>query len=330
MKRFATGAMSLGLDLARGARVARDRDERDRRALEHRRGRRGPGAVRRRAGAAAIKQVASARFGVTIDYLVNADELQIKVAQGAKPGEGGQLPGHKVDDNIGRLRHSTPGVELISPPPHHDIYSIEDLKQLIHDLRCAEPAARDLREAGRRGRRRDGRRGRRQGARRPHRHRRPRRRHRRVAAVVARARGRALGARAGRDAADAVRNGLRSRVVLQADGGMRTGRDVVIAALLGAEEIGASHRAADRLGLHHDARLPPQHVPGRHRHAGSRAAGALRRQARARRQLLHPASPRSVRVLMASLGIARFADLVGRVDLLRVDATITGRRARST
>ena len=89
-----------------------------------------------------IKQVASGRFGVTVNYLVNADELQIKVAQGAKPGEGGQLPGHKVDRYIAGLRHSTPGVTLISPPPHHDIYSIEDLKQLIYDLRCANPRAR--------------------------------------------------------------------------------------------------------------------------------------------------------------------------------------------
>src|SRR5688500_6210249 len=88
-----------------------------------------------------IKQVASGRFGVTIHYLVNADQLQIKVAQGAKPGEGGQLPGHKVSPLIARLRHSTPGVELISPPPHHDIYSIEDLKQLIYDLRSANPEA---------------------------------------------------------------------------------------------------------------------------------------------------------------------------------------------
>src|SRR5205823_1172946 len=87
----------------------------------------------------AIKQVASGRFGVTIEYLVNADQLQIKMAQGAKPGEGGQLPGHKVDDYIARIRNSTPGVGLISPPPHHDIYSIEDLKQLIYDLRCANP-----------------------------------------------------------------------------------------------------------------------------------------------------------------------------------------------
>src|SRR6201995_6056055 len=90
----------------------------------------------------AIKQVASGRFGVTTNYLVNADELQIKVAQGAKPGEGGQLPGHKVDDVIARVRHSIPGVGLISPPPHHDIYSIEDLAQLIYDLKNVNPKAR--------------------------------------------------------------------------------------------------------------------------------------------------------------------------------------------
>ncbi len=238
-----------GLDLARGARVARAGDERGSagaptpaRAARTRRG----SPTR---GARAIKQVASGRFGVTIDYLVNADELQIKVAQGAKPGEGGQLPGHKVDANIGRLRYATPGVELISPPPHHDIYSIEDLKQLIHDLRCANPSRADHREAGGRGGRRDGRRGRRQGARRPHRDRRPRRRDRRVAAVVA-------GVSAGvpwelglaETQQTLVRNGLRSRVVLQADGGMRTGRDVVIAALLGAEEIGASTAPLVALG----------------------------------------------------------------------------------
>ena len=90
----------------------------------------------------AIKQVASGRFGVTIWYLANADEMQIKIAQGAKPGEGGELPGRKVDENIARIRYSTPGVGLISPPPHHDIYSIEDLAQLIHDLKNANPAAR--------------------------------------------------------------------------------------------------------------------------------------------------------------------------------------------
>ena len=100
----------------------------------------------------AIKQVASARFGVTAHYLVNADELQIKIAQGAKPGEGGQLPGHKVDDVIARVRHSIPGVGLISPPPHHDIYSIEDLAQLIFDLKNANPARAHLRQAGGRSR----------------------------------------------------------------------------------------------------------------------------------------------------------------------------------
>ena len=113
----------------------------------------------------AIKQVASGRFGVTIEYLVNADDLQIKMAQGAKPGEGGQLPGRKVDKNIARVRYSTPGVGLISPPPHHDIYSIEDLAQLIADLKNANPAGADFGEAGVRGRRRHGRRGRVQGAR---------------------------------------------------------------------------------------------------------------------------------------------------------------------
>src|SRR5205085_11063653 len=90
----------------------------------------------------AIKQVASGRFGVTAAYLVDADQLQIKIAQGAKPGEGGQLPGHKITGEIARPRHSLPGVGLISPPPHHDIYSIEDLAQLIHDLKCVNPAAR--------------------------------------------------------------------------------------------------------------------------------------------------------------------------------------------
>ncbi len=106
----------------------------------------------------AIKQVASGRFGVTTEYLVNADDLQIKMAQGAKPGEGGQLPGHKVDERIAKVRHSTAGVGLISPPPHHDIYSIEDLAQLIHDLKNVNPQSADQREAGVRDRRRHGRR----------------------------------------------------------------------------------------------------------------------------------------------------------------------------
>jgi glutamate synthase (NADPH/NADH) large chain len=191
----------------------------------------------------AIKQVASGRFGVTSHYLANAEELQIKMAQGAKPGEGGQLPGHKVDEWIGRVRHSTPGVGLISPPPHHDIYSIEDLAQLIFDLKNANPKARInvklVSEAG-------------VGT---------------VAAGVAKAFSDVVlisGFDGGTGAspissikhaglpwelglAEAhqtlVRNKLRSRIVVQADGQMKTGRDLAIAALLGAEEWGVATAA---------------------------------------------------------------------------------------
>jgi glutamate synthase domain-containing protein 2/glutamate synthase domain-containing protein 1/glutamate synthase domain-containing protein 3 len=188
----------------------------------------------------AIKQVASARFGVTIEYLVNADELQIKMAQGAKPGEGGQLPGHKVDEFIGKIRHSTPGVGLISPPPHHDIYSIEDLAQLIHDLKNANPQARIsvklVSEVG-------------VGT---------------IAAGVAKAKADHIlisgdGGGTGASPLTSIKyagipwemgvaetqqtlvlNNLRGRIILQTDGQMKTGRDVVIAALLGAEEFGFS------------------------------------------------------------------------------------------
>ena len=186
----------------------------------------------------AIKQVASGRFGVTTEYLVNADDIQIKMAQGAKPGEGGQLPGHKVDKNIAKVRHSTPGVGLISPPPHHDIYSIEDLAQLIHDLKNANSKARIsvklVSEVG-------------VGT---------------VAAGVSKARADHItiaGYEGGTGASPLtslthagspweiglaetqqtlVLNGLRSRVAVQVDGGLRTGRDVVIGALLGADEFG--------------------------------------------------------------------------------------------
>jgi len=187
-----------------------------------------------------IKQVASGRFGVTSEYLANADELQIKMAQGAKPGEGGQLPGHKVDEYIGSIRHSTPGVGLISPPPHHDIYSIEDLAQLIHDLKSANPQARVsvklVSEVG-------------VGT---------------VAAGVAKAKADHIliaGDSGGTGASPLtsikyagipwemgisetqqvlVMNGLRGRVVLQTDGQIKTGRDVAIAFLLGADEVGFS------------------------------------------------------------------------------------------
>jgi len=191
----------------------------------------------------AIKQVASARFGVTSYYLTEADELQIKMAQGAKPGEGGQLPGHKVDDWIGKTRHSTPGVGLISPPPHHDIYSIEDLAQLIFDLKNANRAARiNVKLVSKAG----------VGT---------------IAAGVAKAKADVVlisGFDGGTGAspissikhaglpwelglAEAhqtlVKNKLRGRVVVQADGQMKTGRDIAIAALLGAEEWGVATAA---------------------------------------------------------------------------------------
>src|SRR5207344_894280 len=186
----------------------------------------------------AIKQVASGRFGVTSWYLVNSDEMQIKMAQGAKPGEGGQLPGHKVDEYIGRIRHSTPGVGLISPPPHHDIYSIEDLAQLIHDLKMVNPQSRVsvklVSEVG-------------VGT---------------VAAGVAKAKSDHIlisGDSGGTGASPLtsikyagipwemglsetqqtlVLNDLRGRVYVQTDGQLKTGRDVAVAALLGAEEFG--------------------------------------------------------------------------------------------
>ena len=242
VKRFATGAMSFGsiskeahetLAIAMN-RIGGKSNTGEGGEDEARFVRDDKGDLRR----SAVKQVASGRFGVTSHYLVNADEIQIKMAQGAKPGEGGQLPGHKVDAVIARVRHSTPGVTLISPPPHHDIYSIEDLAQLIFDLKNVSPKARIsvklVSESG-------------VGT---------------VAAGVAKAHADAIlisGHDGGTGAsplssiqhagtpweiglAEAqevlVRNGLRSRVVLQADGQLKTGRDVMFAALLGAEELG--------------------------------------------------------------------------------------------
>ena len=234
----------------------------------------------------AIKQVASGRFGVTTEYLVNSDMMQIKMAQGAKPGEGGQLPGHKVDATIAKVRHSTPGVGLISPPPHHDIYSIEDLAQLIYDLKNVNPdgqvSVKLVSEIG-------------VGT---------------VAAGVAKARADHVtiaGFEGGTGASPLtsikhagspweiglaethqtlVRERLRSRIVVQVDGGFRTGRDVVIGALLGRRRIRLRHRALDRGGLHHDAQVPPQHLPRGRGDAGPRASQAVHRPARARHQLL--------------------------------------------
>ena len=269
----------------------------------------------------AIKQVASGRFGVTAEYLVNADDIQIKMAQGAKPGEGGQLPGHKVDANIARVRHSTPGVGLISPPPHHDIYSIEDLAQLIHDLKNVNPAARIsvklVSEVG-------------VGT---------------VAAGVAKARADHVtisGYEGGTGASPLTSlthagspweiglaetqqtlllNGLRSRIAVQADGGLRTGRDVAIAALLGADEFGFATAPLIASGC----------IMMRKCHLNTCPVGVAT-QARVRRARF-PGQPEHVinyfffvaeelRQIMAELGFRTVAEMVGRVDRLDMQPAI--------
>jgi glutamate synthase (NADPH/NADH) large chain len=269
----------------------------------------------------AIKQVASGRFGVTINYLTNADELQIKMAQGAKPGEGGELPGHKVDEFIAKIRYSTPGVGLISPPPHHDIYSIEDLKQLIHDLKNANRSARVsvklVSEVG-------------VGT---------------IAAGVAKAHADHIlisGDTGGTGASPLtsikhaglpwelgiaethqtlVLNDLRSRVVLQTDGQIKTGRDVVIAAMLGAEEIGFSTAPLISLGC----------IMMRKCHLNTCPVGIATQDPQLRRKFA--GKPEHVinylfmvaeeaRQIMAQLGFRRFVELVGRVDCLETNAAI--------
>ena len=273
----------------------------------------------------AIKQVASGRFGVTSEYLVNASELQIKMAQGAKPGEGGQLPGHKVYPWIAKVRHSTPGVGLISPPPHHDIYSIEDLAELIHDLKNANPSARiSVKLVAEVGVGTVA-----AGVAKAHADvvliSRPRRRHRRLPADLAQARRHPLGARPGRDAADAraqrpARPDRRADRRPAEDRPRR--RDRRAARRRG---VRLRHRAAGRDGLHHDAGLPPRHLPGRHRHAGLRAA---RRSS--------PASPSTsstssrfiaeeVRELMAALGFRTVED-----DAAAPTCSTRGRRSTTT
>jgi glutamate synthase domain-containing protein 2/glutamate synthase domain-containing protein 3 len=275
----------------------------------------------------AIKQVASGRFGVTAEYLANARDLQIKIAQGAKPGEGGQLPGNKVYPWVAKTRNSTPYVSLISPPPHHDIYSIEDIKQLIHDLKCANPNARVsvklVSEVG-------------VGT---------------VAAGVAKGHADMIlisGGDGGTGAAPLssvryaglpwelglaetqqtlVLNGLRNRVRLQTDGQLKTGRDVVIAALLGAEEFGFATAALVALGC----------TMMRCCHKNTCAMGIATQEPELRRLFVgrpeHVVNyltmvAREARSYMAQLGVRRVDDLVGRSDFLEMDETITFWKAR--
>ncbi len=275
----------------------------------------------------AIKQVASGRFGVTINYLINADEIQIKIAQGAKPGEGGQLPGHKVSKAIAKTRYTTPSVTLISPPPHHDIYSIEDLAQLIFDLKNANPKARIsvklVSEAG-------------VGT---------------VAAGVAKGHADTIlisGGDGGTGASPRssimhaglpwelglsethqtlVLNNLRSRVKLQTDGQMRTGRDVVIAALLGAEEYAFCTAPLVAMGC----------VMLRHCHLNNCSVGvatqddALQKRFSGKPEYVinyfHFVA-QELREIMASLGLRTVNEMIGRTDLLQLRQDITPDKAK--
>ena len=268
-----------------------------------------------------IKQIASGRFGVTANYLTNADELQIKISQGAKPGEGGELPGHKVDENIAKIRYSTPGVGLISPPPHHDIYSIEDLAQLIHDLKNSNPAARVsvklVSEVG-------------VGT---------------IAAGVSKAKADHIlisgdGGGTGASPLTSIKhaglpwelgiaethqtlvmNDLRSRVVLQTDGGLKTGRDVVLGALLGAEEIGLSTAPLITMGC----------IMMRKCHLNTCPVGIATQDPYLREKF--KGKPEYVvnyifmvaeeaRQYMAQLGFRTWEEMVGRVDVLDVQKAI--------
>ncbi len=275
----------------------------------------------------AIKQVASGRFGVTAHYLVNAEELQIKVAQGAKPGEGGQLPGHKVDEVIARVRHSTPGVPLISPPPHHDIYSIEDLSQLIYDLKNVNPTARIsvklVAEFG-------------VGT---------------VAAGVAKAHADVVlisGHDGGTGAAPLtsikhagipwelglaetqqvlVMNDLRSRIRVQTDGKLQTGRDVVIATLLGAEEFGFSTAPLVAMGC----------IMMRKCHLNTCPVGIATQDPALRKKFTGQPEhviqffffiAEEVRLLMAQMGFRRMEEMIGRVDRLAMRKAVDHWKAK--
>jgi glutamate synthase (NADPH/NADH) large chain len=319
MKRFVTGAMSYGS-------ISQEAHETIAMALNRIHGRSNTGEggedperFRPRADGlslrSAIKQVASGRFGVTAEYLVNADEIQIKIAQGAKPGEGGQLPGHKVNQIIARTRHSIPGISLISPPPHHDIYSIEDLAQLIFDLKNVNPEAeisvKLVSESG-------------VGT---------------IAAGVAKAKADRIiisGAEGGTGASPLssiryagatseiglsetqqvlVMNGLRGQVRLQTDGQLKTGRDIVLMALLGAEEFGFATSALIVLGC----------VMMRKCHLNTCPVGiatqdeVLRRRFPGRHEYLvnfFTFLAEEVREHLAEMGVAKLDDIIGRTDLV--------------
>nr|MBP7902203.1 glutamate synthase large subunit [Spirochaetota bacterium] len=321
MKRFTTGAMSFGsisanvheavavaMNSIKGRSNSGEGGEDPKRFIP-----RADGTSAR----SAIKQVASGRFGVTSNYLANADEIQIKIAQGAKPGEGGQLPGHKVDAIIAKTRNSTPGVTLISPPPHHDIYSIEDLAQLIFDLKNANPNARIsvklVSESG-------------VGT---------------IAAGVSKAHADNIlisGYDGGTGASPQssikhagmpweiglaethqtlVLNDLRGRVKLQTDGQMRTGRDIVIGGLLGAEEFGFGTTTLIVMGC----------IMMRKCHLNTCPVGIATQDPKLRKRFAGKPEhlinyfrflAEEVREVMASLGIKKFDDLIGRTDLLEV------------
>jgi glutamate synthase (ferredoxin) len=275
----------------------------------------------------AIKQVASARFGVTSEYLVNADDLQIKMAQGAKPGEGGQLPGHKVYPWIAKVRYSTPGVGLISPPPHHDIYSIEDLAQLIHDLKNANPQARiSVKLVAISG----------VGT---------------VAAGVAKAHADVVlisGHDGGTGASPLTSikhggvpweiglaetqqvlrlNGLRDRIIVQVDGQMKTGRDVIIGALMGAEEFGFATAPLVVSGC----------IMMRVCHLNTCPVGVATQDPELRKQFSGKPEfvenffrfiAQEVREYMAQLGFRTMDEMIGRVDRLNVRAAIEHYKAR--
>lgn len=268
-----------------------------------------------------IKQVASGRFGVTNNYLVNADELQIKIAQGAKPGEGGQLPGYKINKIIAKLRNSTPGITLISPPPHHDIYSIEDLAQLIYDLKITNPKAKvsvKLVSEGGVGT---------------------------IAAGVAKAYSDIIiiaGSEGGTGASPAssikhagmpvelgiaetqqtlVLNNLRNRVKLQVDGQLKTGRDIVTLACLGAEEFGFSTIALIVLGC----------IMMRKCHLNTCPAGIATQDKELRKRFIGKSEytinffrflAEEVREYLAEMGYTKFEDIVGRTDLLEVNGNV--------